>query len=143
MMKQMSKLRPLFPNLRTRPFSRSSAINDMSNAQEADLILSDSCVERIRSVVDEKEFIRIEVTGGGCSGFQYNFAVDSELQEDDVVVSRDGSRVVVDRTSLDLIRGSVVDYRHELIRNAFVVSKNPNAEKGCSCGASFTLKTDP
>lgn len=120
-----------------------SSINQVNPTQEPDLILSDSCVDRIRSVVDEREFLRIEVTGGGCSGFQYKFAVDSELQEDDVVVDRNGSRVVVDRTSLDLIRGSVIDYRQELIRNAFVVSKNPKAEKGCSCGASFTLKTDP
>ena len=105
--------------------------------------MTSRCAERIRSVVSGDEFLRIEVTGGGCSGFQYQFSVDTNLDEGDIVVQRDGARLVVDPTSLDLIRGSEVDFRDELIRSAFLVSKNPNADKGCSCGASFALKVDP
>jgi iron-sulfur cluster assembly accessory protein len=93
-------------------------------------------------VADSGEFLRIEVTGGGCSGFQYKFDMDTVLNEDDIIVSKNGSRVVVDETSLNLIRGAVIDYKEELIRQSFSVSQNPNAEKGCSCGASFTLKTN-
>ena len=106
------------------------------------LILTESCVSRIKTVASDEEFLRIEVSGGGCSGFQYKFSIDSHLDDqEDVVVSRDGARLVVDRTSLELIRGSQIDYREELIRSAFAVVSNPNAEKGCSCGASFALKS--
>lgn len=109
---------------------------------EPALQVTDRCATRIASVADEGEFLRIEVTGGGCSGFQYKFDVDTVISEDDVIVNKNGSRVVVDQTSLNLIRGAVIDYKEELIRNSFYVSQNPKAEKGCSCGASFTLKID-
>lgn len=138
----MPVLRSPFTSLARRLLSQ---VKDTANKieQDTELQVTDRCADQIRSVADEGEFLRIEVAGGGCSGFQYKFDVDSVLNEDDIVVAKNGSRVVVDKTSLDLIRGAVIDYKEELIRNSFYVSNNPKAEKGCSCGASFTLKIDP
>ena len=73
--------------------------------------------------------------------FQYKFEVDVVVDpSSDRVFAKDGVEVVVDETSLDLIRGSVVEFHSELIRSAFRIAANPLAEKGCSCGASFSVK---
>jgi len=110
--------------------------------QQQLIIITKTCADRIKKVADPKEFLRIEVEGGGCSGFQYKFNLDRDIQEDDRVFELEGSRVVVDETSLELIKGSTVDFKEELIRNSFTISSNPQAEKGCSCGSSFALRLD-
>ena len=79
--------------------------------------------------------------GGGCSGFQYNFELDSEdISDDDRVFERDGAALVVDDSSLEFVRGSTIDFTEEMIRSSFVVSNNPNSESACGCGSSFALK---
>ncbi|KAJ7390842.1 Iron-sulfur cluster assembly 2, mitochondrial [Desmophyllum pertusum] len=107
-----------------------------------DLQLSDKCVKQLHKIfADDKDgFLRVSVEGGGCSGFKYTFDVDSDITEDDRIIERDGAKVVIDEVSLEYLKGSTVDYHEELIRSAFRVSLNPNAEKGCSCGSSFTFK---
>ncbi|XP_049875739.1 uncharacterized protein LOC126373596 [Pectinophora gossypiella] len=107
------------------------------------IVLSDTCVKRLKELCDDnKTFLRLCVESGGCSGFQYKFDLDDKLAEDDRVFERDGVKVVTDETSLELIKGSTIDYHTELIRSAFRVVKNPNADVGCSCGASFSIKLD-
>jgi iron-sulfur cluster assembly accessory protein len=89
--------------------------------------------------------LRVAVEGGGCSGFQYTFALEEcqvALNEDDLVFTRDGAEVVTDETSLEFIRGATVDYEEDLLRSSFAVVNNPNSESGCGCGTSFALKTD-
>ncbi|KAJ2945659.1 hypothetical protein O0L34_g492 [Tuta absoluta] len=114
-----------------------------SSPSNEGIVLSDTCVKRLKELCDnEKSFLRLSVTSGGCSGFQYSFDLDEKLAEDDRVFERDGARVVVDETSLDLIKGSTIDYHTELIRSAFRVVQNPNADVGCSCGASFSIKIE-
>jgi iron-sulfur cluster insertion protein len=81
----------------------------------------------------------VEVQGGGCSGFQYHFDLKiPEIAEDSLVIERDGAKVVVDATSLELLNGSVLDYTEDLAQAGFAI-KNPNATAKCGCGNSFSV----
>jgi iron-sulfur cluster assembly accessory protein len=82
--------------------------------------------------------LRVSVEGGGCSGFQYRFDIDRAPAADDLVVERDGIKVVVDPISLQYMAGSKIDYVDELIGASFKV-ENPKATAGCGCGTSFSL----
>lgn len=82
---------------------------------------------------------RIIVKGGGCSGFQYDFSLDSsEIAEGDIVIARDGAEVVIDDVSLGIIAGSTLDYTEDLSHAGFEI-KNPNATASCGCGNSFSV----
>ena len=82
--------------------------------------------------------LRLAVSGGGCSGFQYGFSFDDTRNEDDRVFERDGVRLLVDSTSLDLLGGAEVDFVEDLVGAAFQV-RNPNATSSCGCGSSFSI----
>lgn len=82
--------------------------------------------------------MRVAVLGGGCSGFQYNFSFEEQKNDDDLLIERDGAAVVVDSTSLELLKGSELDYVEEMVGSAFQV-KNPNATSSCGCGNSFSV----
>jgi len=82
--------------------------------------------------------LRVAVTGGGCSGFQYNFALDDTALADDVVIEKDGAVVLVDPLSLDFLKGAEIDFVDDLIGAAFKVN-NPNATSSCGCGTSFSV----
>ncbi|NXG30845.1 ISCA2 protein, partial [Dromaius novaehollandiae] len=117
-----------------------------SEPGEGRVYLSASCVQRLLEVAEGAEFLRLQVEGGGCSGFQYKFSLDTVINPDDrrgqagVVFEQGGARVVVDVDSLAFVKGSMVDFSQELIRSSFQVVSNPQAEKGCSCGTSFSIK---
>ena len=82
--------------------------------------------------------LRIAISGGGCSGFQYNFALDETRMDDDLVIERDGASVLIDPVSLDFLAGSEIDFTDDLIGQAFKVN-NPNATASCGCGTSFSV----
>lgn len=81
--------------------------------------------------------LRVAVVGGGCSGFQYNLSFDDQVRPDDTVVKQHGVRLFVDATSLQYVRGTVIDYVHGLHGAGFKFV-NPNAERTCGCGSSFS-----
>jgi len=82
--------------------------------------------------------LRVAVLAGGCSGFQYKFDLDTAEAADDLVIERDGVRVLVDPASLDLLGGAELDFKDELMGSYFAV-RNPNATSACGCGTSFSV----
>ncbi len=82
--------------------------------------------------------LRLAVTGGGCSGFQYSFELDDKSAEDDLVIEEGGVKVLVDSTSLEFLKGAELDYVDDLIGASFKVN-NPNATSSCGCGTSFSV----
>jgi iron-sulfur cluster insertion protein len=107
-----------------------------------DVTISPSAAARIKALMDmEKDpklMLRVSVSGGGCSGFSYGFDLSKDVAEDDHLFQEHGVGVVIDEASLDLLRGSVIDYTEDLMAAAFVV-KNPNATSTCGCGTSFSM----
>jgi len=91
-------------------------------------------IMRIVSDHEKNCFFRITVQGGGCSGFKYNFSFDEKIEKDDIVFNK----TVIDKSSLEIINGSVVDYQKEMIGSSFVI-KNPQATSSCGCGLSFSV----
>ena len=86
----------------------------------------------------EKKMLRISVTGGGCQGFQYNLDMEDNSKKSDVIIKKNNALVVIDQSSLDLIKGSEIDYVEDLIGSRFKI-KNPKATSSCGCGTSFSL----
>ena len=82
--------------------------------------------------------LRVSVSGGGCSGFQYGFTFDHQTNDDDIVINKEGVTIVIDVVSAGYMAGSEIDYVEDLIGAAFQV-KNPNAVSSCGCGTSFSL----
>tara|TARA_B110000881_G_scaffold220648_1_gene246529 strand:- start:1559 stop:1882 length:324 start_codon:yes stop_codon:yes gene_type:complete len=91
-------------------------------------------IEKIVSENKPKKYFRITVQGGGCSGFKYNFTFDDILNDDDLLFTK----TVIDKSSLDIISGSIVDFKKEMIGDSFVI-KNPKASSSCGCGLSFSV----
>jgi iron-sulfur cluster assembly accessory protein len=106
-----------------------------------DLVLSERAARRINEIMTGEpsgSMLRISVNGGGCSGFQYAFEVDRTRQDDDVLIERDGARVLVDPISLQYMEGSTIDFVDDLIGQSFKI-ENPQATASCGCGTSFSM----
>ena len=106
-----------------------------------DVTISESAAKRIGEILKsepEGAMLRVSVEGGGCSGFQYKFDVESAKAEDDVTIERDGVTMLVDQVSLQFMGGSQLDYVEDLIGSAFKVV-NPHAVAACGCGTSFSV----
>jgi iron-sulfur cluster insertion protein len=113
----------------------------MSEAATAEAVsISESAARRLKKIMKGEEGValRISVKGGGCSGFQYSFDMDRSRAPDDFIATRDGATVLVDPVSLELIKGSELDFVDDLMGQAFRV-KNPNAIASCGCGVSFSV----
>jgi len=91
----------------------------------------------INADADHTQALRVAVQGGGCSGFQYEIKLD-EPADDDLVLEKNGQRVLVDRVSLPFLGGATIDFSEELIGARFVID-NPNATSSCGCGTSFSI----
>jgi iron-sulfur cluster insertion protein len=111
--------------------------------QKPSLSLTVAAAARIKKVAAEAGnpalMVRLEVLGGGCSGYSYKFGFSDAFDEaEDIVIFRDGAKLVVDKTSLEFLKGSEVDYNESLMEAGFKV-KNPNATSSCGCGTSFAV----
>ncbi len=98
---------------------------------------TDSAKKEIQRAISEKGpkvYFRISVQGGGCSGFKYNFSFDDKIKKDDNIFEK----TLIDKNSLKIINGSIVDFKKELIGNSFVIN-NPKANSSCGCGLSFSV----
>ena len=103
---------------------------------EKKLNFTDQALNQINLITkgDEKKYFRITVQGGGCSGFKYSFGFDSKSNRDDIIFGK----TIIDKSSLDIISGSVVDFKKEMIGESFVID-NPKATASCGCGLSFSV----
>ena len=113
-----------------------------SETDERQIVVTENAARRIAALKAkenaESAFLRIAVSGGGCSGFQYGLSFDDQRNEDDVVFERDGIGVVVDDVSLGLLNGAEVDFVEDLMGASFQI-RNPNAASSCGCGNSFSI----
>ena len=91
-------------------------------------------IEKIISEDQLKKFFRISVKGGGCSGFKYDFSFDNKIESEDIIFGK----AIIDKTSLDIISGSTIDFKKEMIGESFVIN-NPKASSSCGCGLSFSV----
>lgn len=109
---------------------------------EIPLVFTESAARKVRALLDEEDnpqqVLRVFITGGGCSGFQYGFKFDDQAEEDDVQVERSGVRLVVDPMSMQYLTGAEIDYK-ESVEGAQFVIRNPNASTTCGCGSSFSV----
>lgn len=114
----------------------------MESELEQEVIFSDAAASKVRALLDDEDDssqkLRVFVTGGGCSGFQYGFKFDNDTAEDDTVVVKNGVTLLVDSMSLQYLQGAEIDYR-ENVEGAQFVIRNPNASTTCGCGNSFSM----
>jgi len=114
----------------------------MSDSQSA-LIFTDAAATKVKALIEEEQNdnlkLRVYVTGGGCSGFQYGFTFDENSQDGDTEVENQGVQVVVDPMSIQYLEGATIDYTEGLQGSQFVIN-NPNATTTCGCGSSFSTE---
>lgn len=114
----------------------------MSEQIEGALNVSASAFAKVKNLIVEEDndalMLRVFVTGGGCSGFQYGFTFDEDIAEDDTIIEHDGVKVLVDALSIQYLAGSTVNFQEDLGGARFIID-NPLAESTCGCGASFAI----
>jgi len=106
------------------------------------IIFTDNAAKKVGSLIAEEGNddlkLRVYISGGGCSGFQYGFTFDEEVAEDDTKVENDGVTVLIDSMSIQYLNGAEIDYKEDLSGSQFVI-RNPNAATTCGCGSSFSV----
>lgn len=118
------------------------SVSDMQTATQPVVNFTDAASLKVRDLLNEEEnpdqMLRVFVTGGGCSGFQYGFKFDLETEEGDTVVTKNGVTLLVDPMSIQYLTGAEIDYK-ESVEGAQFVIRNPNATTTCGCGSSFSV----
>jgi iron-sulfur cluster insertion protein len=109
---------------------------------ETPIVFTESAALKVAELLAEENNpslkLRVYITGGGCSGFQYGFTFDDKVAEDDTVIEKCGVTVVIDSMSLPYLQGAEIDYKEDLAGARFVI-RNPNAQTTCGCGSSFSV----
>jgi len=108
----------------------------------APLVFTDSAASKVKTLIEEEGNsdlkLRVFVQGGGCSGFQYGFTFDEDVNDDDTVMDKNGVQLLIDSMSYQYLVGAEIDYKEDLEGAQFVI-KNPNATTTCGCGSSFSV----
>jgi iron-sulfur cluster insertion protein len=116
-------------------------MNAVTETMPDPLVFTDSAANKVKELIDEEGNpdlkLRVFVTGGGCSGFQYGFTFDETTNDDDTAMERGGVTLLIDPMSLQYLMGAEIDYQ-ENVEGAQFVIKNPNATSTCGCGSSFS-----
>jgi iron-sulfur cluster insertion protein len=116
-------------------------MNAVTEQMPEPLVFTDSAANKVKQLIEEEGNpelkLRVFVTGGGCSGFQYGFTFDEATNEDDTTMQKDGVTLLIDPMSLQYLVGAEIDYQ-ENVEGAQFVIKNPNATSTCGCGSSFS-----
>lgn len=116
--------------------------NAIVNASENPVRFTGKAAAKVSELLIEEENpglkLRVYITGGGCSGFQYGFAFDEEVNEDDTAIEKDGVTVLIDSTSIEYLKGAEIDFKDDLNGSQFII-RNPNAATTCGCGSSFSV----
>ena len=114
-------------------------MNESKNFNQ-DFSLSKEALKRIKILLKDEEgsYFRISVLGGGCSGFQYDFSFDKKPNDDDMIFKEGEINFLIDKVSIDFVRGSTLEYVTELAGSYFKI-ENPNATANCGCGTSFSI----
>jgi len=116
--------------------------SDASASMPAPLVFTDPAASKVKSLIEEEGNpdlkLRVFVQGGGCSGFQYGFTFDEDVNEDDTVMDKNGVQLLIDSMSYQYLVGAEIDYKEDLEGSQFVI-KNPNATTTCGCGSSFSV----
>ena len=113
----------------------------MRSTREPPVSMTESAAKRIAFLMSkdaDKSALRVQVKGGGCSGFQYSFGLDDKIAKDDEIIEQNGARVAIDPMSLMYLAGSRIDFVEKMIGSQFTIG-NPNATTSCSCGSSFAI----
>jgi iron-sulfur cluster insertion protein len=128
--------------LQSAEWSSGSMADSTSEIETRRIVLTENAARRIAMLKAqenaESAFLRIAVSGGGCSGFQYGLSFDDQRNDDDFVFERDGVGIVIDEVSLELLNGAEVDFVEDLMGASFQI-RNPNAASSCGCGNSFSI----
>ncbi|MDO9053652.1 MAG: iron-sulfur cluster insertion protein ErpA [Gallionella sp.] len=119
-----------------------NAMNEAVVTESPELLLfTDSAADKVKQLIEEEGNaelkLRVFVSGGGCSGFQYGFTFDEIVNEDDTVLTKNGVQLLIDPMSFQYLAGAEIDYTEGLEGSQFVI-KNPNATTTCGCGSSFS-----
>lgn len=106
------------------------------------IIFTDSAAKKVGELIadegNDNLKLRVYISGGGCSGFQYGFTFDEDVSEDDTCVENGGVKVLIDSMSIQYLAGAEIDYKEDLTGAQFVI-RNPNASTTCGCGSSFSV----
>ena len=122
--------------------TETSSVTEQATTASEKFAISDSAANRIAKIAEMEGnpelMLRITISGGGCSGFQYGFKLDDTSTDDDLMFENNGTRVIIDDMSLGFVEGGIVDFKEDLGGSYFQII-NPNATASCGCGSSFAI----
>ena len=118
-------------------------VSNPSQAGDQPVIFTAGAAAKVRALMEDEQErdllkLRVFISGGGCSGFQYGFTFDKEVAEDDTLVEKDGVQLLIDAMSVQYLEGAEIDYKDDVEGAQFVI-RNPNAATTCGCGSSFSV----